>query len=87
MPQNTDRIAYKATLNPWAIACVLPEGQKTMVGRFRSKSDADGHLQHLRQNKPNASFVLIFDPHGKTESVTQPITASPKTIEEAVIRN
>jgi len=61
MPHNTGRIASQAPLYPWAIARLLPNMQRTIVGRFRSRSDADGHLQCLRQLIPHGSFVVVFD--------------------------
>jgi hypothetical protein len=70
MPQNTEitaknsenqPIAYKQRLNSWAIARLLPDTQREIVARFRSRSDADGYVQHLRQVIPNASFMVVFD--------------------------
>jgi hypothetical protein len=81
MPQNTNRIAYLKQLNPWAIARLLPNCQRTILGRFRSRSDADGHLQCLRQLIPNASFVVVFD----CQPDMEPATASPESTEEVVI--
>ncbi|MBD2212632.1 hypothetical protein H6G27_22550 [Nostoc linckia FACHB-104] len=31
------------------------------VARFCTRSDADGHLQRLRQLIPDASFMVVFD--------------------------
>ncbi|WP_414552640.1 hypothetical protein [Anabaena sp. CCY 0017] len=70
MPQNTDHkaansatqaVAYKARLNSWAIARLLPDAQREIVARFRTRSDADGYMQHLMQITPDASFMVIFD--------------------------
>lgn len=67
MTQNTDStsknqtLAYKQRLNSWAIARIFPDTQMEIVARFRSRSDADGHLQRLRQLLPNACFVVVFD--------------------------
>ena len=70
MPQNTDyravnsgsqSIAYKKRLTSWAIARLLPDAKKEIVARFRSRSDADGYMQHLSQITPDASFVVVFD--------------------------
>ena len=70
MPQNTDyndstsearAIAYRERLNSWAIARLLPDMQRVIVGRFRSRSDAEGHREHLHQMIPNACFVVVFD--------------------------
>lgn len=81
MPHNTSRIGYRERLESWAIARILPDKQRTIVSRFRSRSDADGHLQCLRQRMPHASFVMVFDPHSDTE----PATTSPATSEEVVV--
>lgn len=70
MPQNTDykaanpenqAIAYKERLNSWAIVRLLPDTQREIIARFRSRSDADGYMQHLRQLTPNATFMVVFD--------------------------
>ena len=77
MPYNTGRRAYRARLNPWVIVRLLPNMQRTIVGRFRSRSDADGHLQCLRQLIPHASFVVVFD----LQSDIEPVAVSPSTEE------
>lgn len=70
MPENTDYkasksdnqpIAYKERLNSWAIARLLPNTQREIVARFRSRSDADGYMRHLPQEIPNASYMVVFD--------------------------
>ncbi|MEH2084088.1 MAG: hypothetical protein V7K89_30200 [Nostoc sp.] len=70
MPENTDNrtsqsdnqtIAYKERLNSWAIARQLPNTQREIVARFRSRSDADGYMRHLPQEIPNASYTVVFD--------------------------
>ena len=81
MPYNPKHIAYLKQLNPWAIARLLPNSQRTIVGRFRSRSDADGHLQCMRQLMPHASFVVVFDPLPDMEAVT----TSPASSEEVVV--
>lgn len=80
MPYNPKHIAYLKQLNPWAIARLLPNCQRTIVGRFRSRSDADGHLQCLRQLIPHASFVVVFDPLPDIEAVTTSAATSEKVI-------
>jgi hypothetical protein len=66
MPQNNaisqpPAIAYRDRLNSWAIARLLPNLQRTVVARFYSRSDAEGHLQCLKRLIPQASFILVFD--------------------------
>jgi hypothetical protein len=71
MSQNTQEdntklksqaVAYKARLNSWAVARLLPnETRPEIVTRFRSRSDAEGHLKLLRQLTPSDRFEVIFD--------------------------
>jgi hypothetical protein len=35
--------------------------QRVTVGRFRTRSDADGHLQILQRLIPTAEMVVVFD--------------------------
>ncbi|TAG17241.1 MAG: hypothetical protein EAZ39_14045 [Oscillatoriales cyanobacterium] len=58
---NPSAIAYQKRLYPWAIAKLMPNMQRTVVGRFRRRSDADGHLLCLRQLMPQASLLVVFD--------------------------
>lgn len=64
---ETNRVSYKERLNNWAIARLLPNMQHTIVGRFRTRSDADGHLQCLRQLMPDAAFEVVFDVQAEVE--------------------
>lgn len=57
---------------------MLPDMQRIIVGRFRSRSDAEGHLQRLRRLIPDASFIVVFD--------LQPNLEAPATGEEVTIR-
>jgi hypothetical protein len=52
---------YKDRLKRWAIARMMEEKQLTIVDRFRSRSDADGHLRVFQQRYPTATFVVIAD--------------------------
>lgn len=72
----TQASSYRERLCPWAIVNSLPGMQQTIVSRFRSRSNAEGHLQRLRQLKPNDSFVVVFTPKSdisdKSEIEDQP---------------
>jgi len=46
---------------PWAVTRLLPNGKWVIIGRYRSPSDADGHLQLLRLRVPNLQFKVVFD--------------------------
>jgi hypothetical protein len=45
-------MAYKDRLKPWAIARQCPNFQWIIIARYKSRSDADGHLLLLRQRVP-----------------------------------
>ncbi len=53
--------SYKQRLNRWAIAQLMPNKQLVIVARYRSRSDADGHLLFFKQQSPEANFVVIVD--------------------------
>jgi hypothetical protein len=53
--------ARKARLFPWVIVRQLPNLQRITVGRFRNRSDAEGHLKILQQIMPSAQFAIAFD--------------------------
>ncbi len=53
---------YKPRLNSWIIVSLLPYLQRSVVGRFRSWSDADGQIRILRQLLPEARLIVVLDP-------------------------
>jgi hypothetical protein len=53
---------YKQRLNSWIIVRLLPKLQRSVVGGFRSWSDADGQIRILRQLLPEARLIVVFDP-------------------------
>ncbi|NET86311.1 MAG: hypothetical protein F6J94_31945 [Moorea sp. SIO1F2] len=54
-------MTYSERLYPWVIMRLLPEMQRVVVGRFRNRSDAEGHLTALKLLMPDAKFVIVFD--------------------------
>jgi hypothetical protein len=54
-------MTYKTCLKPWAVARQLPNLQWVIIGRYRSRSDADGHLKLCRQRIPDREFKVVFD--------------------------
>jgi hypothetical protein len=54
-------MTYKTRLFPWCIIRPLPNMRQTIVARFRRRSDAESHLQILRQLLPTAPHTIIFD--------------------------
>ncbi len=55
-------VSFRERLNPWVLVRLLPNMKRITVGQFRSRSDADGHLQIVRRLIPQAQFVVMFDP-------------------------
>lgn len=54
-------MTYKTQLHPWCIIRLQANLQQTIVARFRRRSDAESHLQILRQLLPNTPHTIIFD--------------------------
>jgi hypothetical protein len=54
-------MTYKAQLYPWCIIRPFPNMRTQIVGRFRNRSDAEGHLRVLKRLMPNASYQIMFD--------------------------
>ncbi len=54
-------MTYRESLKHWIVVRLLPSLQWAIVGRYRSRSDADGHLQLLRQRVPKIEFKVVFD--------------------------
>ena len=53
---------YHERLKPWIVVQLLPNLQRVVMGRYRSWSDADGHLRILRQLLPSAKLAIVFEP-------------------------
>ncbi|NEP55227.1 MAG: hypothetical protein F6K65_43180 [Moorea sp. SIO3C2] len=54
-------MTYSQRLYPWAVVRLLPKMQRVVIGRFRNRSDAEGHMQALKRLMPDAEFIIIFD--------------------------
>ncbi len=54
-------MTYLKRLSPWVIVRILPNMQRVIVGRFRTRSDAEGQSQLLQRLLPTAQFVIVFD--------------------------
>ncbi len=55
-------VRQKERLHPWVLVRLLPNLQQITVAQYRSRSDADGHLQVIRRLMPNAKFEVMFNP-------------------------
>ena len=52
---------YKDSLMPWAVVRLGENLQWVIIARYKSRSDADGHLSLLRQRVPEIEFKVVFD--------------------------
>ena len=54
-------MTYKAQLYPWCIIRPFPNMRVQLVGRFRNRSDAEGHLRILKRLMQNVPYQIMFD--------------------------
>ena len=54
-------MSYKDKLNPWCIIRPVSHVQMRIVGRFRRRVDAQGHIRILKQLMPTIPFEIMFD--------------------------
>lgn len=54
-------MTYKAQLYPWCIIRPFPNMRTQIVGRFRNRSDVEGHLRILKRLMPNVPYQIMFD--------------------------
>lgn len=53
-------MTYGDRLRYWAIARLI-DNQWVIIARFRTRSDADGHLEFLQRTLPDAQFEIVFE--------------------------
>ncbi len=54
-------MTYIERLNPWCIIRLFPNMRTLIVGRFRRRVDAEGHLRILKQIMPSVPLEIVFD--------------------------
>ncbi|MEC4814518.1 MAG: hypothetical protein SAK29_14765 [Scytonema sp. PMC 1069.18] len=52
---------YLTMLSSWMVVHWLSPTERTVIARFRSRSDADGYLMILRRLMPKADLKVVFD--------------------------
>ena len=70
-------MSYKNQLYPWCIIRPMSDVQMRIVGRFRRRVDAEGHLKILKQLIPNVPFEIMFDITPEDEDLTPPCPPLP----------
>ncbi|NEQ88792.1 MAG: hypothetical protein F6K26_55555 [Moorea sp. SIO2I5] len=71
-------MSYSQRLYPWAVVRLLPKMQRMVVGRFRNRSDAEGHMQALKRLMPDGKFIIVFD---IGQDIGQPINEESEEME------
>lgn len=51
---------YREYSNQWIVVRLLADS-KIVLGRYRKRSDAEGHLALMRQQLPKGNFAIAFD--------------------------
>jgi hypothetical protein len=54
-------MTYLERLNPWCIIRPFPNMRTLIIGRFRRRVDAEGHLRILKQIMPSVPLEIVFD--------------------------
>ncbi len=54
-------MTYLQRLHPWCIIRPFADMRTLIVGRFRRRVDAEGHLRILKQIMPSVPFEIVFD--------------------------
>lgn len=53
---------YSVQLHPWCVIRFLPNLQRSVIQRFRKRSEAEEYLKVLKRLLPEASHQIVFDP-------------------------
>lgn len=54
-------MTYREYSNQWIVVRLLPSLQQIVLGRYRKRKDAEGHLAVMRQQMPRGKFAIVFD--------------------------
>ena len=57
-----DASNYRNRLHPWCVIRLQPQMQRTVIGRFRKRSQAEEYLKIVRRLMPTATHEIVFDP-------------------------
>lgn len=61
LEHESNSMTYQIKLRPWAIYRITDTVSHVCIGRFKSRSDAEGHLTVLRRGYPEGRFEVVFD--------------------------
>jgi hypothetical protein len=69
-------MTYLERLYPWCIIRLFPNMRSQIVGRFRRRVDAEGHLRVLKRMMPTVPFEIMFDTtpeHTESEDIQETV--------------
>lgn len=73
---------YQDKLTPWKIVRLQSNLQHIIVGRFRRRGDAEGHLRILQRMMPELQFVIVFDVGAQEELMLSVATTQEDAVTE-----
>jgi hypothetical protein len=53
---------YSVQLHPWCIVRFLPNLQRSIIQRFRKRTEAEEYLKALKRLLPETNHQIVFDP-------------------------
>jgi hypothetical protein len=59
---QTAAFSYRKALHPWCVIRLLPQMQRSVVGRFRHRNEAEEFLTLLKRSNPDGDYLIVFDP-------------------------
>ena len=55
---------YRARLFPWSVIQLLPDCQRSVLGRFRKRNQAEEYVRSVKRVNSDWDCTIVFDPVG-----------------------
>ncbi len=55
---------YRARLFPWSVIRLLPDCQRSVLGRFRKRNQAEEYVRSVKRVNSDWDCTIVFDPVG-----------------------
>ncbi|HTL90410.1 MAG TPA: hypothetical protein VL134_13500 [Leptolyngbya sp.] len=55
-------LTYRTQLYPWCVIRFLPNLQRSVIQRFRKRTEAEAYLKVLKRLLPETNHQIVFDP-------------------------
>ena len=53
---------YRARLFPWSVIRLLPDCQRSVLGRFRKRNQAEEYVRSVKRVNSDWDCEIVFDP-------------------------